>query len=176
MSASVSIEGVPSISARCACSTTSRFRFSQANAWWSSDRAARARARCCAASMVWKRSMPAKLSSTARWSARAGRRSATFAPKSAWCSSSSTCFRTRPSWTTSRWRRCACAMLPRAEAVEQARELLARVGLPEKADEYPCPPVGRAAAARRDRPRTGHATEGDAVRRADVGARSGAGR
>jgi polar amino acid transport system ATP-binding protein len=26
---------------------------------------------------------------------------------------------------------------PRAEAVEQARELLARVGLPEKADEYP---------------------------------------
>ena len=62
--------------------------------------------------------------------------------------------------------------VPKKQAVERARELLDRVGLGEKARRLPGAAVGRAAAARRHRPRAGDGPEADAVRRADVGARS----
>ena len=64
--------------------------------------------------------------------------------------------------------------LDKGEARERARtRLLERVGLTEKADALPGRPVGRPAAARGDRPRAGHGAEADALRRADLGARSG---
>ena len=63
---------------------------------------------------------------------------------------------------------------PRGEA--EALELLARVGLADKADAYPAQSVRRPAAARGDRPRAGDAPEADAVRRADLRARSRTGR
>ena len=65
---------------------------------------------------------------------------------------------------------------PRAECIEEARALLAKVGMSERENYYPAASLGRPAAARRDRPRARHAPESDAVRRADLGARSGAGR
>ena len=60
---------------------------------------------------------------------------------------------------------------PRAECVEEARALLDKVGIGDKANFYPDAPLRRPAAARRDRPRAGDEAEGDAVRRADLGAR-----
>ena len=54
----------------------------------------------------------------------------------------------------------------------RARELLERVGIPEKADVLPGAALGRSAAARRDRPRARDEPEDDAVRRANVRARS----
>ena len=61
---------------------------------------------------------------------------------------------------------------PRAQARIRARELLERVGLSDKLDDYPRS-FGRPAAARRDRPRARHGSGADAVRRADVRARPG---
>ena len=51
-------------------------------------------------------------------------------------------------------------------------ELLDTGAHPRPGEEVPGPAVRRPAAARRDRPGAGDAAEGDAVRRADVGARS----
>ena len=64
----------------------------------------------------------------------------------------------------------------RRDAKRQARELLEWWGFGDKADRLPDPALRRAAAARRDRPCTGHEPEGDALRRADLCARSGADR
>ena len=63
--------------------------------------------------------------------------------------------------------------LPKAKAEELGMELLAQVKIPEQARKYPGPAVGRPAAAGGDRPCPGDATEGDAVRRTDLGARPG---
>ena len=59
------------------------------------------------------------------------------APRSAWCSSASTCSRTRPCWRTSRWRRARCAACAAAEARDRAEALLAKVGVLDKRDAYP---------------------------------------
>ena len=64
----------------------------------------------------------------------------------------------------------------RAEARAAADAMLERVGLGERADLLPVRAVRRPAAARRDRPRAGDAAQGDALRRADIGPRPGAGR
>ena len=61
---------------------------------------------------------------------------------------------------------------PRKECIEEAKALLARVGMSERADYYPVASVRRPAAARGHRPRARHAAESHAVRRADLGARS----
>ena len=52
-------------------------------------------------------------------------------------------------------------------AVAEAEALLARVGLADKRDTYPGQALGRAAAARRDRPRSGDEAGADPLRRAD---------
>ncbi len=57
-------------------------------------------------------------------------------------------------------------------AVKEAEALLARVGLADKRDTYPGQALGRAAAARRDRPRSGDEAGADPLRRADQRARS----
>ena len=59
---------------------------------------------------------------------------------------------------------------PRGGAARRAMDLLARVGLAHKADDYPVAAVGRPAAARGDRAGAGHAARADAVRRADQSA------
>ena len=64
----------------------------------------------------------------------------------------------------------------KAEAEEQARELLARFGLADKAARLPRPALRRPAAAGRHRPRAGHRATADAARRGHLGARPGAGR
>ena len=56
------------------------------------------------------------------------------------------------------------------EADKRALELLARVGLPDKADSYPAPAFRRSAAAYRHRACAGNESGCDAVRRADLGA------
>ena len=65
--------------------------------------------------------------------------------------------------------------MPRKDAEAIARHHLARVRIPEQAGKYPGAALGRPAAARRDRARAVHAAEDHAVRRADLGARSGDG-
>ena len=64
-------------------------------------------------------------------------RSTTFAGAWAWSSSSSTCSRTSRRSRTSAWRRRRCSTARASEAEQKARELLDRVGLSDKADEYP---------------------------------------
>ena len=63
---------------------------------------------------------------------------------------------------------------PRAEAEQRARELLARVGLSEKAGAAPASALRRSAAAGRDRPRADDGAARDALRRGHLRARSGA--
>ena len=65
---------------------------------------------------------------------------------------------------------------PREEAERRGRDLLARVGLADKANAYPAVPLRRTAAARRDRASARDGAEGDPVRRADFLARSRTGR
>ena len=60
--------------------------------------------------------------------------------------------------------------LDRAEADEQARRLLHRVGVVDKEDKYPSAALRRPAAAGGHRPRAGDAAQGDALRRAHLGA------
>ena len=66
--------------------------------------------------------------------------------------------------------------LSRAEADAAALEALTLVGLADKARSYPNQLSGGAAAAGRDCPGPGAQAQHHAVRRADLGARSGAGR
>ena len=61
-------------------------------------------------------------------------------------------------------------------ARQRAERLLDRVGLADKARQLPLPAVRRPAAARGHRPRAGDGAEADALRRAHLGARPGAGR
>ncbi|MES0215970.1 ATP-binding cassette domain-containing protein [Mesorhizobium sp. C280B] len=61
-------------------------------------------------------------------------------------------------------------------AIGEAEKLLARVGLAEKTRRLSRLSVGRPTAARRDCQGVGHQPARHAVRRADLGARSGAGR
>ncbi len=56
---------------------------------------------------------------------------------SASSSSSRACSRTSPRWTTSRFRRCSAAPWRRMQAYARAHDLLARVGLADRADAYP---------------------------------------
>ena len=63
--------------------------------------------------------------------------------------------------------------MPKAEAEELAMSFLTPGADPRAGEEISRPVVGRAAAARGDRPRAVHAAEDHAVRRADLGARSG---
>ena len=65
--------------------------------------------------------------------------------------------------------------MPAAEARQRAMELLDRVGLAPQARAVPGAAFRRRAAARRHRPRAGDGSAADAVRRADIGARSGTG-
>ncbi len=66
---------------------------------------------------------------------------------------------------------------PRQDAEAEAVELLEKVGLADKKDQYPFQlSGGTAAAGGGDRPRAGTQTEGGAVRRADLGAGSRTGR
>ncbi len=65
--------------------------------------------------------------------------------------------------------------VPRAKAEARARDLLAMVGLSDKADRISGAPVGRSATARRDRSRPGDGPEDHAVRRGDFRAGSRAG-
>ena len=62
--------------------------------------------------------------------------------------------------------------MPKKDAEELAMRYLSRVRIPEQANKYPGQLVGRPAAARRHRPFALHEPQGDAVRRADLGARS----
>ena len=64
--------------------------------------------------------------------------------------------------------RSTCAASAAGTPSEQAHALLERVGLADKARRVPGTVVRRPAAARRDRPRAGDASRGDAVRRADA--------
>ncbi len=61
-------------------------------------------------------------------------------------------------------------------ALARAKDLLDQVGLSAKSDAYPAQLSGGAAAAGRHRPRAGDESEADAVRRADLGTGSRAGR
>ena len=60
----------------------------------------------------------------------------------------------------------------RFEAEDRALELLRRVRIPEQAQQVPRAALGRAAAARGDRPCPDAAAQGDALRRTDLRARS----
>ena len=62
--------------------------------------------------------------------------------------------------------------MPRARGREDRHAVPERVKIPEQADKYPGPAVGRPAAARRHRPRAVHEPAHHAVRRADLRARS----
>ena len=62
---------------------------------------------------------------------------------------------------------------PKREAVELAQRYLERVKIPEQADKYPGQLSRRATAARRHCPQPVHGTQRHAVRRADLGPRSG---
>jgi ABC-type polar amino acid transport system ATPase subunit len=61
------------------------------------------------------------------------------------------------------------------EAKDLAMHFLTKVRIPEQAEKFPGAVVGRTAAARRYRACALHAAKNHAVRRADVGARSGDG-
>ena len=61
----------------------------------------------------------------------------------------------------------------RQESEQRGMRLLDRVGLREHAAQVSWPAFRRPAAARRYRPGTGHGSDRHAVRRADLGARSG---
>ena len=97
----------------------------------------RASRRCAAPSIGWRPSTPARSPSTASCCRRRDASWPSCAPTSAWCSSRSTCSRTRRSWRTSRWPRSRCARCPRSEAREKAMALLERVGIANQADKYP---------------------------------------
>ena len=56
------------------------------------------------------------------------------------------------------------------DADKRGRELLDRVGVGRAGREVPRPALRRSAAAGRDRPRAGDGPQGDALRRADLGA------
>ena len=62
---------------------------------------------------------------------------------------------------------------PKAKAEEEARKQLDAGQDPGAGRQVPRSAVGRAAAARGDRPLAGHAAQGHAVRRADLGAGPG---
>jgi len=57
--------------------------------------------------------------------------------ESEWCSSTSTCSRTRPCWRTSTLAQRVVRKRKPAEADEKAMKLLTKVGIAEKAQEYP---------------------------------------
>ncbi len=59
--------------------------------------------------------------------------------------------------------------IPEAQAKAHGLELLHKVGLSDKADEYPIRLVRWSAAARRHRPGVGHGARGHALRRAHLG-------
>ena len=65
--------------------------------------------------------------------------------------------------------------MPKKEAEEVAMHYLKRVKIPEQAQQISGPALRRPAAARGDRARAVHEPEDHAVRRADLGARSGDG-
>ena len=90
--------------------------------------------------------------------------------RSAWCSSSSTCSRTSAPSTTSP---SPCAGRSDRQARRaRARRRRAAPGRPARPrGQVPQPAVRRPAAARRDRPGAGDGSQGDAVRRADLGPR-----
>ena len=100
-------------------------------------RPGRASRRCAGPSTGWRRSSPARSPSTASSCPRRARRWPSCAPTSAWCSSRSTCSRTRRSWRTSRWARPRCGRKSAAEARQRGMELLKRVGVESQAEKYP---------------------------------------
>ena len=55
---------------------------------------------------------------------------------SAWCFSSSTCFRISPCWKTARWRRSGCGACRSAKR-RHWRGIFSKVKIPEQADKYP---------------------------------------
>ena len=79
----------------------------------------------------------ARSSSADTNSATARRRWTRCGARSAWCSSSSTSSRTRPSWRTASSRPCGCAKLSRAEAEKIALKYLERVRIGDQAQKYP---------------------------------------
>ena len=95
---------------------------------------------------------------------------------SGWCSRPSTSSRTSPCSQNVVLAPMRSHGVARAEAEAAARELLARFGLAGARGRLPRPPLGRPAAARRDRPRPGHAAARPAARRGHERARPGAGR
>ena len=121
----------------------------------------------------WSRSRRARSSSTASRSAIPRPICRNCAPASAWCSSISNCSRTCRSCAIWRCRRIKVLGRSAEEADEKGMRLLDRVGLHVHADKYPGRAVRRPAAARRHRARAGDGPDRHAVRRADLGARSG---
>ncbi len=101
----------------------------------------------------------------------APRRPRASAATSAWCSSASTCSRHMTALENVIEAPMRVKRMSRADAVARAQELLARVGLADKAGSYPSPPQRRPAAARRHRASARHGPQAHAVRRADLGAR-----
>ena len=104
---------------------------------------------------------------------RRARRSPRCAPRSAWSSRASTSSPTRRSSRTSRSARSRCAAMKK----DDGREAGARAPRPRRrrppGREVPRPALRRPAAARGHRPRPGDGAQGDALRRADLGARPG---
>ncbi len=92
-----------------------------------------------------------------------------------WCSSSSTCSRTRARSRTSASPR-QTVLGPLGDGGPREGRGPARARRPRREDQrVPRPPLGRPAAARRDRPGAGDGSARDAVRRGHIGARPGAG-
>ena len=99
------------------------------------------------------------------------RTSPSCAPTSAWSSSPSTSSRTRRILENVTLGPDQGAQGRQGRGRRAASELLERVGVAGAGRQVPRPALRRPAAARRHRPGPGHGAQGDALRRADLGAR-----
>ena len=171
---------------RSSRASTSRSRRARCSA--SSARPARASPPSCAASTTWRRSTPAGCTVDGELVGYRQRGDKLYELKDSEVAAQAPRHRhglpalqpvpahdgaARTSWR----RRSGSSGEAKAVARERADEA-ARPGraLGDKARQLPVPALRRPAAARGDRPRAGHGAQADALRRADLGARPGAGR